>query len=146
MMLDLMHQSSNQPCTTVFFLFDCSMKSILGSIFPLSAACCPALAPRWWWSSCWTCQAFLRITFGGRRGDEWFFWYRISWVLVFTTFSRLSTGTELWRMIALDRVCQNVNPLSWKLSTWFWYTFQYTAFWYSFHLVLQGTCRGVVTS
>ena len=67
---------------------------------------------------------------------------RISSVLVATTFSRQSAGTESWRIIALDRVCQNASPFSWASLK----MIQYTASWYTFHLVVYGTFRGFVTS
>ena len=106
MMHDLMRQSCTQPCPIVFFLFNFGMwftlnsqVFFLSSIFTSSAASCIALVPRWWWSSCRTCQAFLKITFGGRRGDEWAFWDRISSVLVRTFFqdSRLIQSNEGWK-------------------------------------------------
>ena len=67
---------------------------VLGSIFPLSATGCPVPLPHWWWSSCWTCQAFLRLTVGGDAvmsessdTESFQFW-------CFTTFSRQSAKAD----------------------------------------------------
>ena len=100
----------SSPSSTAFCGTPWTLSSILN--FSSSAAGFPMPEPSWWELSRWTCQAFFRIDLGGGRGDSEAFWYRISSVLVFTTLSVQSAGTKSYRLMTLDRVCQNFNPLS----------------------------------